>query len=54
MLRCAYGEVEGLLVVGGGEPEQPEGLALLPLPEPAQQVGACIRGALEGVWSGVE
>eukprot|EP00198_Chlamydomonas_reinhardtii_P013508 XP_001702845.1 R-SNARE protein, tomsyn-like family [Chlamydomonas reinhardtii] len=37
MLRCAYGEVEGLLVVGGGEPEQPEGLALLPLPEPAQQ-----------------
>ncbi|KAG2431284.1 hypothetical protein HYH02_013415 [Chlamydomonas schloesseri] len=37
MLRCAYGEVEGLLVVGGGEPEQPEGLALLPLPEPAKQ-----------------
>ncbi|KAG2484014.1 hypothetical protein HYH03_017181 [Edaphochlamys debaryana] len=33
MLRCLYGEVDGLLVAGGQEVEAPEGLTLLPLPD---------------------
>ncbi|GLC57475.1 hypothetical protein PLESTB_001231000 [Pleodorina starrii] len=33
MLRCVFGEADGLLVLGGQEVEQPEGLTWLPLPD---------------------
>lgn len=32
MIRCMFGEVDGLLVLGGQEVTQPEGLTWLPLP----------------------
>lgn len=43
MLRCAYGEVDGLLVLGGQEAEQPEVLTLVPLAG-SGKVGTAARG----------
>ncbi|GFR40026.1 hypothetical protein Agub_g561, partial [Astrephomene gubernaculifera] len=53
MLRCLPGGAPGLLVLGGQQVEQPEGLTLLPLPAAGQdEAGAEQQEGLEGAHAG--
>lgn len=51
MIRCVLGEVDGLLVLGGQEVEQPEGLTWLALPGGAGEVRGAAR-VYWGTWPG--